>query len=291
MYDSDDTPATRRRTVLKAAGTTLLLGGLAGCSADGDGTSTPTDTPTDTQTATAEPTATDEPEPRTESGSAGQSTAETVVEVGADGDFVFEPGTEEPLYVTPGTEVLFGWESGSHSIVVGETPDGATWDGHETVEDAGFTHRHTFETLGEYRFHCEPHRSLGMTGTIVVNETGRPPEPETEQPSTEGPVRLGDDGTAEILVGADGDFVFEPGTERSVSVPPGTRVTFVWDSDNHNLRMDETPAGSSWTDHELVENAGFEYEHTFETPGRYEFYCEPHEAIGMTGTLLVESTE
>lgn len=294
MHDSDDTPTKRRRTVLKATGGTLLLGGLAGCSSDGGEDGTPTNTPTETPTATAEPTTerttTDEPEPtgEDETGSGGQSSTGAVVEVGADGEYVFEPGTDEPLYVTPGTEVLFAWDSDNHNITVEETPDGATWEGHEPVETAGFTYRHTFETLGEYRFHCKPHRSIGMTGTIVVNEDGQPPETTTEQPTPDGPVRLGEDGTAEISVGPDDEYVFEPGTERPVSVPPGTQVTFVWESDNHSLRMNKTPDGATWTDHELVENAGFEYDHTFETPGRYEFYCEPHESLGMTGTLFVE---
>lgn len=30
------------------------------------------------------------------------------------------------------------------------------------------------------------------------------------------------------------------------------------------------------------------YEHTFETPGSYEYFCIPHEAAGMTGSIDVE---
>jgi plastocyanin len=30
------------------------------------------------------------------------------------------------------------------------------------------------------------------------------------------------------------------------------------------------------------------YEHTFEIPGTYEYYCIPHEASGMLGTVVVE---
>jgi plastocyanin len=30
------------------------------------------------------------------------------------------------------------------------------------------------------------------------------------------------------------------------------------------------------------------YEHTFETPGTYAYYCIPHESAGMTGTAHVE---
>ncbi|WP_256297431.1 plastocyanin/azurin family copper-binding protein [Haloarchaeobius salinus] len=301
MHDDDDVPAKRRRGVLKATGTALLLGSLAGCSSDGGGDGTPTDTPTATPTATTEPPATtSEPEPSTESepstddesGDGGQSRASAVIEVGPDGDFRFEPGTDEAVYVTPGTEVLFYWASDSHNIVVESAPDGAEWEGHEPVENEGFEYRHTFETLGEYRFHCEPHHSLGMRGEIVVNETGRPPETGTEQPGSDEPVTLGDDGTAEIRVGAGGDYVFEPGTERPVSVPPGTRVTFVWESDNHNVHMGTMPEDSTWTNEDgVVFNAGHERTHTFEATGRYEFVCQPHESLGEQGVLLVEATE
>ena len=33
---------------------------------------------------------------------------------------------------------------------------------------------------------------------------------------------------------------------------------------------------------------GAEYEHTFEAPGTYEYYCAPHESSGMVGTVQVE---
>jgi plastocyanin len=33
--------------------------------------------------------------------------------------------------------------------------------------------------------------------------------------------------------------------------------------------------------------AGETYEHTFDTPGEYGYYCIPHEAAGMVGTIVV----
>ena len=90
-------------------------------------------------------------------------------------DYAYEPGTEEPLYVSPGTTVNFVWDTSTHNINVDSQPDGAGWEGHMPVEDAGFEYSHTFETMGEYEFHCDPHLNLGMEGTIVVNETGQAP--------------------------------------------------------------------------------------------------------------------
>lgn len=33
---------------------------------------------------------------------------------------------------------------------------------------------------------------------------------------------------------------------------------------------------------------GQTYRHTFEVPGRYDYYCIPHDAAGMVGTVIVE---
>jgi plastocyanin len=85
-------------------------------------------------------------------------------------DFAFEPGTEEPLTIPPGTPVEFVWQTSNHNINLDSKPDGSDWEGHDPIENEGFTHEHTFETTGEYHFWCDPHRGLGMIGDIVVEE-------------------------------------------------------------------------------------------------------------------------
>ena len=99
----------------------------------------------------------------------GEGGTETVT-VGPGGSLVFSPGTDEPLRIAPGTTVEFVWESDNHNIVVESQPEDAGWEGHEPLEDTGFTYEHTFETLGTYEYYCEPHRSAGMVGTIEVVE-------------------------------------------------------------------------------------------------------------------------
>ncbi len=83
------------------------------------------------------------------------------------------------------------------------------------------------------------------------------------------------------------NYAFEPATESPMQIQPGTTVKFVWETDNHNIAVDSTPDGASWEGHEAIENAPFEYEHTFETEGTYEFHCTPHVGLGMTGTIEV----
>jgi len=51
-------------------------------------------------------------------------------------------------------------------MVVESGPD--EWEGHETIENAGFSYEHTFEEEGTYEYICEPHVAAGMEGTITV---------------------------------------------------------------------------------------------------------------------------
>ncbi|WP_254767760.1 plastocyanin/azurin family copper-binding protein [Salinilacihabitans rarus] len=101
-------------------------------------------------------------------GDAGGGGAETVELV----DYAYEPGTESPLSIAPGTTVLFVWETDNHNINVTEQPDDSDWEGHMPIENSGFEVEHTFEVEGTYAFHCDPHLSLGMEGTIEVAEGG-----------------------------------------------------------------------------------------------------------------------
>jgi len=91
--------------------------------------------------------------------------------------------------------------------------------------------------------------------------------------------------TVEVLAGPDGEFVFEP---AELSIDAGTTVRWIWESDLHNVVPTSQPQGANWEGHQPIEDAGFEYEHTFETTGTYEYVCEPHESQGMTGTITVE---
>ncbi|MGM0592649.1 MAG: plastocyanin/azurin family copper-binding protein [Halobacteriota archaeon] len=103
-------------------------------------------------------------------GGGGGGGTETV-EVGPGGDLVYTPGTDEALEITPGTTVNFVWDSDDHNIVVDSQPEDAEWPGHEPIENTGFEYSYTFETLGTYEYHCDPHEVAGMLGEIDVVES------------------------------------------------------------------------------------------------------------------------
>jgi len=90
-----------------------------------------------------------------------------------------------------------------------------------------------------------------------------------------------------ISVGPDGEFVFDP---DAVRIKPGTLVRWLWESDGHSVTPVAQPDGADWTGVEAAENDGHSHEFTFETPGTYEYVCEPHEGAGMRGYVVVESS-
>ncbi|WP_318566736.1 halocyanin domain-containing protein [Salinigranum marinum] len=221
------------------------------------------------------------------------------VEVGAQGNggtFAFAPPA---VRVSPGTTVTFNWTSNTHNVLIEDQPEGAGWEGHSPIENTGFTLEHTFETLGVYKYYCEPHLSLGMKGVVVVEEGGGGggggPTVEADYGDWFSDVD-NFDGTTEDLTGQDavevevgaqgngGTFAFAP---PAVRVSPGTTVTFNWTSNTHNVLIEDQPEGAGWEGHSPIENTGFTYEHTFETPGVYTYYCEPHLSLGMKGAVVV----
>jgi plastocyanin len=166
---------SRRAFLTTAAGAAAAAGASGAAAAQETGTSTGTETSSGTGTSTGTSAGTGT---GTSSGGGGGGGGGTeTVAVGPDGNLVFTPGTEEPLQITPGTTVEFVWESDNHNIVVDSQPEGAGWEGHEPIENTGFTYSHTFETLGEYEYHCTPHESAGMLGAIEVVESISTPAP------------------------------------------------------------------------------------------------------------------
>lgn len=87
----------------------------------------------------------------------------------------------------------------------------------------------------------------------------------------------------QVIVGPNGEFFFDP---AELQVDPGTTVAFVWDSEPHNVVVQNGPSGG-WEGHHNIEETGFVYEHTFEVEGVYEYICEPHIGAGMEGVIVV----
>jgi plastocyanin len=66
------------------------------------------------------------------------------------------------------------WHSSNHNVRPSSTPGGSDFSGTPGSEgdlyDEGYEFSFTFETAGEYEYHCSAHRSAGMTGSVTVTE-------------------------------------------------------------------------------------------------------------------------
>ncbi len=86
-----------------------------------------------------------------------------------------------------------------------------------------------------------------------------------------------------IQMGSNGNLVFDP---SELTINAGDTVTIVnGDLPPHNFVVADHPE-LSHTDLAFV--GGETFDVTFDTPGRYEFQCEPHAGAGMKGVINVQ---
>lgn len=98
--------------------------------------------------------------------------------------------------------------------------------------------------------------------------------------------------SAEVRMGPEGSNRYDPAIVR---VEEGGTVTWTNVSRNHSATA-YAPAndysrripdeGEAW-DTSVLLGSDKSASHTFETPGVYDYYCTPHEPLGMVGTVVV----
>lgn len=77
-------------------------------------------------------------------------------------DFAFSAPT---ITIDRGSSVRWRSSTGTFHTV---TPDGHQAFAGRQMNASGQTYEVRFDTPGRYRYYCEPHRALGMTGEVVV---------------------------------------------------------------------------------------------------------------------------
>lgn len=107
--------------------------------------------------------------------------------------------------------------------------------------------------------------------------------------------------SADHTIGMSDDLGFDP---KTTTIEPGTTVTWTNTSDvDHTVTAygDRIPptasyfASGGFDSERAAKNRVVEglippseaYEHRFEEPGTYDYYCLPHENAGMVGTVEV----
>ena len=92
--------------------------------------------------------------------------------------------------------------------------------------------------------------------------------------------------TVEVGVG-DISLAFGP---SAIHVDPGTTVLFEWTGEGGGHNVAERETGERY-ESERTEEAGTQYELTFESDGISKYVCVPHAASGMKGAVVVGNGE
>jgi plastocyanin len=72
--------------------------------------------------------------------------------------------------------------------------------------------------------------------------------------------------------------------QANITVEPGTTVTWVQSGNNPHTT---TSYDGLWDSGMIEGGSGGTFSYTFEEPGRYDYYCIPHESMGMIGSVTV----
>ncbi|MEJ7842113.1 MAG: plastocyanin/azurin family copper-binding protein [Rubrobacter sp.] len=84
----------------------------------------------------------------------------------------------------------------------------------------------------------------------------------------------------EVTVGMEDRFF----DEANITVEPGTTVTWV---QRGQYGHTTTSYDGLWDSGLIEGGTDGTYSYTFEEPGTYEYFCGPHEEMGMVGTVTV----
>ncbi len=96
--------------------------------------------------------------------------------------------------------------------------------------------------------------------------------------SSSAATKIVDVGPGNMLV-----FVDEESGTDTTTVSVGDTVEWRWMSSGHSTTRTVSPEG--WDSG--IRDAPFAFSHQFGTPGRFPYHCTPHQAFGMTGTVVV----
>lgn len=107
----------------------------------------------------------------------------------------------------------------------------------------------------------------------------------------------GDGQVVEIRMVQEGsEFFFDP---IGVQVEPGTTIRFINESGQHtttaycegNSKPQGIPEGGECWDSGILVEQGATFEVTLTEEGVYDYFCLPHEALGMAGRIIVGSAD
>jgi plastocyanin len=156
--------------------------------------------------------------------------------------------------------------------------------------------RHTFSKPGRYRYFCVTHEGDKMIGEILVIPSGPQPQEQLAKsdpsvlPAKNKPVSL-----LRIVKMHDDEPMYEPSSIRIVS-----GQTVEWKNEGEVSHSVSDDPARAWDPLDAMSPAGAhpfssgnilpggQFRHMFIKPGRYRYFCRPHEDKKMVGEVIVE---
>lgn len=131
----------------------------------------------------------------------------------------------------------------------------------------------------------ESGRGTTESGEETAESDGTMTEPDGTTEDTTAPEDRDPDLVVEV---APDGFRYSPETFQ---ISTGDTVHWEWKDSGHNVRVREKPDGSAWegTPGSATDTyaEGYLHAYTFETAGEYEYYCAPHQSLGLEGSFSV----
>lgn len=185
-------------------------------------------------------------------------------------------GTEDPATISA-TVTADGSNRSGVTVLLFE-PGGTTATSTATTGSNGVA---TFSNLDAGSYEVEIQVPAGFD--LGSNEQGRKPVSVMAGQTADVPfslVSLQSGGTVEISLTTNNTF-----SNPNVTITAGTTVRWTNDIDRfHTI----TPDGHTEWQRVTMNQAGDTFSHTFNTAGTFDYFCEPHVDLGMTGTITVQ---
>lgn len=113
-----------------------------------------------------------------------------------------------------------------------------------------------------------------------------------EQTTTSGTSKEGTK-TVQMASREDG-YYFDPiglfvdvGETVTWEIQSGSHSSTAYKKGNGVASVTRIPDGAKAWDSGVLSKQGATYEHTFDTPGTYDYFCTPHKSMGMVGRIVV----
>ncbi len=170
--------------------------------------------------------------------------------------------TPDELTISVGDTVVWINTQGYHNVNGTQTTYSTNPESFGNSPGSGWTYSKVFTLSGNYNYQCDPHVGLGMVGMVTVSGVTK----------------------MKHIVNVS-NYKFTP---NELQIEIGDTVEWQNTQGSHNINGNQSTFPSNPESFGNSVGAGWTYQYVFNTPGKYDYHCDPHAAGGMTGSIEVK---